>query len=164
MNALGLVYGGGYDTDNVSAPTWTQRGPFNSLVLTAIPSAPQGSIAVDSQGVIYVTTGSDLGIYTGPSASDQIGFFPLIGQSLAAAPDRTLFVTDFNFNTLSAYPPESTNAQVIWNLPYQPTNVSANRSRVYVVSGTSGGAPNAVTVNVYTTPVFISSVTPPTGA
>ena len=164
VNALGLVYGGGYDTDNVYDANLNPTGSFQFIGTNGDTIGTTGSIAVDSQGVIYVTTGSDLGIYTGPSASDQIGFFPLIGQSLAAAPDRTLFVTDFNFNTLSAYPPESTNAQVIWNLPYEPTNVSADRSRVYVVSGTSGGAPNAITVSVYTTPVFISSVTPPTGA
>jgi sugar lactone lactonase YvrE len=163
VDALGLVYGGGYDTDYVYDANLNRTGSFQFIGTNGDIIGTTGSIAVDSQGVIYVATGTDLGIYTGPSASEQIGFFPLIGQSLAVAPDRTLFVTDFNFNTLSVYPPESTNAQVIWNLPYEPTNVSADQSRVYVVSGTSGGAPASINVNVYTTPIFISSVTPPTG-
>ncbi|HEV8715639.1 MAG TPA: NHL repeat-containing protein [Candidatus Binatia bacterium] len=115
------------------------------------------SIAVDSQGLIYVTTGSARAIYDGPG--NQIGFFPSPGSILAAAPDRSLFVADQTNDTLTNYPPASTNAQLVWNLPYFPDGVFVDQSKVYVVGGGGGATVNPVSVYVYSN-LFVSGITP----
>jgi hypothetical protein len=158
VDTLGLVYlneGGDVKVFDPNLNLTNQFAPANGV--------NQGTIAVDSQGIIYLPTGTGaMAIYNGPG--NPIGFvhgFP--NNNVATGPDRSLFATDQSADTLSVYPPVSTTtAQLVWNLPYYPNSVFVDQSKVYVVGEAGGALVNPVAVFVYSN-LFVSSVTPPTG-
>ena len=82
---------------------------------------------------------------------------------MAAAPDRSLFTTNSQTNTLAVYPPfngpTSSNAELLWDLPYTPDSVFADQSRVYVVGQAGGALVDPLTVFVYSN-LFASAATP----
>jgi hypothetical protein len=156
VDALGLVYlneGGDVKLYDSNLNFTNQFTPASGVDQT---------IAVDSQGLIYLITPSGaLAIYNGPS--NPIGFFHGVGGNiLATAPDRSLFIADSNADNLSVYPSASTTPELTWNLPYTPDNVFVDQSRVYVVGEAGGALVNPVAIFVYSN-LFVSSVTPPVG-
>lgn len=158
VDTLGLVYlneGGDVKVFDPNLNLMNQFTPANGV--------NQGTIAVDSQGIIYLPTGTGaMAIYNGPG--NPIGFvhgFP--NNNVATSPDRSLFATDQSNDTLSVFPPVSTtNPELVWNLPYYPDSLSVDQSKLYVVGEAGGALVDPVSVFIYSN-VFVSGIAPAVG-